>query len=115
MDEAIEQACVLFGNCGQSCIAGSRTYVHEDIYDKFVEGCVEYAKTIKVGNPMEEETTQGAVICKEQFDRILYYIDEGKKGGAKVVFGGERLGEKGYFVQPTIFAGVEDHMKIAQE
>ena len=114
IDFAVEQACILFGNCGQSCVAGSRTYVHESIYDKVVEGCVKYAANIKVGNPQDKETTQGAVISKEQFDRVLYYIEEGKKEGATVAFGGGRWGEKGYFVQPTVFVDVKDEMKIAR-
>ena len=115
VDFAVEQACILFGNCGQSCVAGSRTYVHEDIYDKVVEGCVKYAKNIKVGDPQDKTTTQGAVICKEQFDKILYYLEEGKKEGAVVVTGGGRWGEKGFFIEPTVFTNVQDHMKIAKE
>jgi len=115
IDFAVNQACIVFGNCGQSCIAGSRTYVHESIYDKFVEGCIKYAEGIKVGHPQEKETVQGAIVCKEQFDRILYYIGEGVKEGAKIATGGERWGKKGYYIKPTIFTGVEDHMKIARE
>ncbi len=64
LDFAVNQACIVFGNCGQSCVAGSRTYVHESIYDKFVEGCVKYASTIKVGDPQDLETTQGAIVSK---------------------------------------------------
>lgn len=92
VDFAVQQACILFGNCGQSCVAGSRTYVHESIYDKVVEGCVKYAQSIKVGDPQDKNTTQGAVICKEQFDKILYYLEEGKKEGATVATGGGRWG-----------------------
>ena len=115
IEDAVEQACIVFGNCGQSCIAGSRTYVHESIYDKFVEGCVKRVSGIKVGDPQNKETTQGAIVSKEQFERIMYYIGEGKKEGATVVFGGERVGEKGYFIQQTIFSNVQDHMRIARE
>ena len=64
LDEAVEQACVVFSNAGQSCIAGSRTFVHESIYDKFVEKAVKIAKGIKVGDPMKEDTEQGAQISK---------------------------------------------------
>lgn len=104
IDKSIEQACMLFfNNNGQSCVAGSRTFVHESIYDKFVEGCIKVAEGITVGDPMEKSNTLGAIVSKEQFDRILYYIEEGKKAGAKAVTGGHRVGEKGYFVKPTIF------------
>lgn len=64
---------------------------------------------------MDEDTQQGPQISQEQFNKILYYIDSGVKEGAKVVTGGKRVGEKGYFIAPTIFSEVEDHMKIAKE
>jgi aldehyde dehydrogenase (NAD+) len=115
IDFAVQQACILFGNCGQSCIAGSRTYVHESIYDKVVEGCINYAKGIKVGDPQDKTTVQGAIVSKEQFERILYYIEEGKKEGANCAAGGARWGEKGYFIQPTVFTDVTDNMRIAKE
>ena len=115
MDEAIEQACVLFSNAGQSCVAGSRTFVHESIYDEFVKRAAKVAEGIKVGDPMDESSTQGAIISKEQFEKILGYIESGVKDGAKIVTGGKRIGEVGYFVQPTVFADVQDSMKIAKE
>ena len=92
VDFAVQQACILFGNCGQSCVAGSRTYVHQSIYDKVVEGCIKYAQSIKVGDPQDKETVQGAIVSKEQFERILYYIEEGKKEGATLAAGGSRWG-----------------------
>ena len=73
------------------------------------------AESIKVGDPMEEDTQQGAQISKEQFDKILGYIDSGKKEGARLVTGGNRHGKAGYFIEPTIFADVKDEMKIARE
>ncbi len=79
LEEACDQACIVFGNAGQSCVAGSRTFVHESIYEKFVEGAVKRAQAIKVGHPMDESSMQGAIVSKEQFDRIMYYIEEGKK------------------------------------
>lgn len=80
-----------------------------------MEGCIKYAENIKVGDPLDTATTQGAVVNKEQFDRILYYIGEGVKEGATVATGGGRWGEKGYFIKPTIFTNVQDHMRIARE
>jgi len=70
---------------------------------------------MKVGDPQDKETVQGAIVSKEQFERVLYYIEEGKKEGAKVVAGGTRWGEKGYFIRPTVFVDVKDSMKIARE
>lgn len=115
LDEAVEQACIVFSNAGQSCIAGSRTFVHEDIYDKFVEKAISIAKGIKVGDPMNEDTDQGAQITKEQFDKIMNYIELGAKEGATIAVGGKRVGNVGYFIEPTIFTNVEDHMTIAKE
>ena len=115
IDEAVEQACVVFSNAGQSCVAGSRTFVHESIYDKFVEKAVKIAESIKVGDPMKDDTEQGAQISKEQFDKILRYIEMGQKQGAKIAAGGKRHGKIGYFIQPTVFVNVEDHMTIAKE
>lgn len=63
---------------------------------------------------MLEDSQQGAIVSKEQFDRIMYYIEEGKKEGAKIACGGKRVGEKGYFIEPTIFTDVEDNMRIAK-
>ena len=116
IDYAVEQAhFALFFNQGQCCCAGSRTYVEEGIYDKFVEASVERAKKRSVGDPFDLNVEQGPQIDKEQMDKILEHVDSGKKEGAKLLTGGERLGDKGYFVQPTIFSDVQDDMRIAQE
>ncbi|CAF9903782.1 MAG: Aldehyde dehydrogenase [Gomphillus americanus] len=119
-DADIEQAIswVNFGiymNHGQCCCAGSRIYVQEEIYDKFLEAFKARAKKNVVGLPHEANTFQGPQVSKVQFDRIMGYIDEGKKAGAKVEIGGERHGNEGYFIQPTIFSGVSEDMKIMQE
>ena len=116
LDAAIEGAYFgLFFNQGQCCCAGSRLMVEEKIYDKFVEKLVAKAKSQKVGDPFEMETTQGPQVSEEQFNRIIGYIDAGKKEGAKLLTGGARCGSEGYFIQPTVFEGVRDDMKIAQE
>ena len=75
----------------------------------------ERANTIKVGDPLDEKTYMGPVVSEEQFDRVLSYIDIGKGEGARLVAGGGRIGDRGYFVQPTIFADVDNRMRIAQE
>ena len=115
LNEAAEQASIVFSNAGQSCVAGTRTFVHESLYDEFIKRVQKIAEGIKVGDPMDEETCQGAQISKEQFDKILGYIDCGVAEGARLITGGKRHGDCGYFIQPTIFADVKDDMKIAKE
>ncbi|RMZ77731.1 hypothetical protein DV738_g4277, partial [Chaetothyriales sp. CBS 135597] len=105
----------IFFNHGQCCCAGSRIYVQSGIYDKFVEAFK--ARTAKnvVGDPFGKDTFQGPQVSQLQFDRIMGYIASGKEAGAKVEIGGERHGDKGYFIQPTIFSNVSEDMKIMQE
>merc|ERR1712000_663167 len=105
----------IFFNHGQCCCAGSRVYVQSGIYDKFVQRFKERATQNKVGDPFHADTFQGPQVSQLQYDRIMGYIQEGKKSGATVVTGGERHGDKGYFIQPTIFSDVTEDMKIMQE
>ena len=115
-DKAVAQSTLsLFFNAGQCCIAGSRTYVHSSIYDKYVEKVVESVKCIKLGNPLDPSTDQGPLVNREQMDRVLSYVEHGKADGAKLLTGGKRHGSKGFFVEPTVFAGVTDSMRIAKE
>jgi aldehyde dehydrogenase (NAD+) len=105
----------IFFNHGQCCCAGSRVYVQEGIYDKFVTRFKERAQKNVVGDPFDAATFQGPQVSKVQFDRVMEYIDAGKKAGATVETGGARKGEKGYFIEPTIFSNVKDEMTIMQE
>ncbi|KAK9457225.1 aldehyde dehydrogenase domain-containing protein [Dipodascopsis uninucleata] len=105
----------IFYNGGQCCCAGSRIYVQEGIYDQVVEAFRKRAAANKVGNPFDEETFQGAQVSKVQFDRIMSYVDIGKKEGATVEVGGIRHGDEGYFIKPTIFSNVTEDMRIMQE
>lgn len=105
----------IFFNHGQCCCAGSRIYVQDSIYNKFLQRFKERAAANKLGDPFHEDTFQGPQVSQLQFDRIMSYIDAGKKAGAKVEIGGERHGDKGYFIQPTIFSNVKEDMKIVQE
>jgi aldehyde dehydrogenase (NAD+) len=105
----------LFFNQGQCCCAGSRIFVQEKIYKDFVEHSVERAKKRTVGDPFDPNNEQGPQIDCEQMDKILDLISSGKKEGAKLCTGGARVGDKGYFVQPTIFSDVKDNMRIAKE
>jgi len=105
----------LFFNQGQVCTASSRLFVNEKIYDKFVQKSKEASLSIKVGDPKKEDTFQGPQVSEEQFKKVLSYIEEGKKSGAKLECGGERLGNEGYFIKPTVFSNVDDKMKIYNE
>ncbi|KAG6010245.1 Aldehyde dehydrogenase [Claviceps maximensis] len=119
-DADIEQAIswVNFGiyyNHGQCCCAGTRIFVQEGIYDKFLEAFKKRAESNKVGDPFAEDTFQGPQVSQLQYDRIMEYIKSGKDEGATVEVGGGRHGDKGYFIQPTIFSNVRSDMKIMQE
>lgn len=105
----------IFYNHGQCCCAGSRIYVQDGIYDKFVKQFSERAAKNVVGDPFHKDTFQGPQVSQVQFDRIMSYIVAGKDAGAKVETGGNRKGEKGYFIEPTIFSNVTEDMKIMQE
>ncbi|XP_033760284.1 aldehyde dehydrogenase X, mitochondrial-like isoform X2 [Pecten maximus] len=105
----------IMNNHGQNCCAGSRTLVEESIYDEFVEKSKQMAEFRSVGDPFEESTQQGPQVDEEQFNKILSYVEAGKVEGAKLEFGGERHGDKGYFVKPTVFSNVTNEMRIARE
>jgi aldehyde dehydrogenase (NAD+) len=116
MDKAVEGSHqALFFNQGQCCCAGSRTFVEEKCYDEFVSKSVERAKKRTVGNPFDKNTEQGPQVDQEQFNKVMGYIDAGKKDKAKLMTGGNRVGDKGYFIEPTVFADVQDDMTIARE
>lgn len=116
MENAVEGAHFgLFFNMGQCCCAGSRTFVQDTIYDEFVARSGERAKKRTIGDPFDLDVEQGPQIDKEQMDKILAFIESGKSQGAHLVAGGHRAGDKGYFIEPTVFANVRDDMKIAKE
>jgi aldehyde dehydrogenase (NAD+) len=96
-------------------MAGTRVFVHENIYDKFVSRAVEMAKAKKIGAPFEEGVENGPLISQLQMDKVLNYIDLGQKEGAKLLCGGKRIKRDGYFVETTVFADVTDDMTIAKE
>ena len=105
----------LFFNQGQCCCAGSRLFVEQSIHDKFVEKVVARAKTRQLGDPFDTKTTQGPQVDQDQFQKIMSYIDKGKSEGATCLTGGSRFGDKGYFINPTIFTNVKDDMAIARD
>lgn len=115
-DLALQQSAVgLFFNAGQCCIAGSRTYVHSSLYDRYVEAIGKVSQKIKLGHSLASDTEQGPLVSEEQMNRVLSYIDHGKKDGAKLISGGKRWGSKGWHVEPTVFADVQDNHRIAKE
>jgi len=115
LDHAIETAHFgLFFNQGQCCCAGSRTFVEASIYDEFVERSTERAKKRTIGDPFSN-VEQGPQVDETQMNKILDLIKNGQSQGAKMTTGGKRYGDKGFFVEPTVFADVTDSMKIARE
>ncbi len=109
----------IFAATGQTCIAGSRLLVQESIHDQFLEKLVAFAKTARMGNPMDRDTQIGPVTNQPQLEKILKYIDIAKGEGARTELGGSRASRpecgNGWFVEPTIFSGVKNSMRIAQE
>ncbi|MSR32173.1 MAG: aldehyde dehydrogenase family protein [Gemmataceae bacterium] len=116
MEQAVAGAFhAIYFHCGQCCTAGSRLFIEQKIHKEFVERLAAKAKQRKVGNPLDEATEQGPQVSQEQLDKILRYVDIGEREGARLVTGGSRKGNKGYFVEPTIFDGVRDSMTIAKD
>lgn len=116
VDEAVQIAHdALFSNHGQNCCAGSRTFVQAKIYDEFVKKATEVAKKRTVGDPFSDGTAQGPQVDQPSIKKILDLINSGVKEGAKLQTGGKRLGNIGYFVEPTVFSDVKDNMRIAKE
>ena len=105
----------LFFNQGQCCCAGSRVFVDERVHDEFLEKLTGLARKRRVGPPLEIATEQGPQVDQAQFDKIMSYIDKGNAEGATCVTGGNRVGDRGYFIEPTIFDGVTDAMSIARD
>ncbi|GLJ48730.1 hypothetical protein SUGI_1027600 [Cryptomeria japonica] len=116
VEEAIKIAhMAVYANMGQVCCAGSRVFVQEGIYDEFVKKAVERAKKQMIGDPFLPGVEHGPQIDKAQFDKILEYIEFGKKEKATLLTGGQIWGDRGFYIEPTIFCDVKDTMKIAQE
>ncbi|MGE7761450.1 aldehyde dehydrogenase family protein [Peribacillus sp. NPDC097895] len=120
LDAAIERSFYgLFTHKGEKCSAPTRLFAQREIYDEVVGKIAEYAKNYKCGDPFDPASDQGAQVSEQHMESILNYIESGKEQGARIVAGGERdttgSNAKGYFIKPTIFADVDNKMKIAQE
>ncbi|MCG8273429.1 aldehyde dehydrogenase family protein [Aquamicrobium sp. NLF2-7] len=116
IDAAVKAASAgIFFNTGQVCSAGSRILVHHSIHDEVVERLAARAQTTRIGNPQDTSTGMGPLVSEVQMKRVLDYIEIGRNEGAALVTGGSRHGDAGYFVEPTVFAGVRHEMRISQE
>lgn len=108
-------ANAIFFNHGQCCCAGSRLYVHQDIFDDVCQGIGEEADKIQVGDGMEASTAMGPLVSREQFDRVTGFLDRGRDAGAQAVCGGTALEREGYFVKPTVLINTNESMEVVQE
>jgi phenylacetaldehyde dehydrogenase len=108
-------ANAIFFNAGQVCVAGSRLYAHRDIFDKLIEGVAEAAQGWTVGPSLDPETRMGPLVSDEQHQRVLDYIEQGRKAGASVVTGGGAAGSEGYYVNPTVLVDVNPDMSVVRE
>ena len=116
IDDAVAGAFhAIYFHGGQCCTAGSRLFVEEKVREEFVAKLAAKSKERKIGDPLDPQTEQGPQVSQDQMDKILGYVDLGQKQGAKLVTGGQRVGDAGFFVQPTIFDGVKDEMAIASD
>jgi phenylacetaldehyde dehydrogenase len=102
-------------NSGQACTAGSRLYIHEDIYDRVLEGVAAYAESLKLGHGLDGVSNLGPLISEKQFNRVSGLLQTGVSEGASVVTGGDRVGDRGYFVRPTVLTGVTPEMTVYRE
>jgi len=116
MDKAVigsAQAWVF--NSGQACVAGSRMFVEDKIFDEFTAGVAQVASSLKVGSGFDPEVQLGPLISQEQFDRVTGYLAQGASDGARTITGGNRIGDVGYFVEPTVLVDVREEMSIVRE
>ena len=115
-DSAIAGAAnAIFFNHGQCCSAGSRLYVQKDRFDEVVAGVADIAKAIKLGDGMEAATQMGPLVSDEQLQRVTGFLESGRSEGATALTGGGRLGDKGYFVEPTVLTNTRPDMRVVRE
>jgi len=116
MDVAISgTSSAIFFNMGQCCTAGSRLYAHKRVFDRLMQGVADNAGKIRVGHGLDPQTQLGPLVSDEQLKRVTGYLDAGRQQGAKVVTGGGRVGDQGYFVQPTVLTDTKPDMSVIRE
>ncbi|HEX6358640.1 aldehyde dehydrogenase family protein [Actinophytocola sp.] len=102
-------------NHGQSCVAGTRLFVEDSIFEEFTQGVAEFASQVKIGPGLDPTSQLGPVVSQEQLDRITGYLDQGRADGARALTGGQRVGDTGYYVEPTVLVDVRDDMSVVRE
>ncbi|MEE6480159.1 hypothetical protein FKM82_012477 [Ascaphus truei] len=116
LDKAIRMGMgAVFFNKGENCIAAGRLFVEESIHDEFVRRVVEEIKKMKIGDPLDRSTDHGPQNHKAHMEKLLEYCETGVKEGATLVYGGRQVPRPGFFMEPTVFTNVEDHMYLAEE
>ncbi|MDQ6679068.1 MAG: aldehyde dehydrogenase family protein [Acidobacteriota bacterium] len=116
LDQAIAGAAsAIFFNQGQVCCAGSRLYIEKPVFDRVVEGIADRAKKIRVRAGLDPESDMGPLVSQEQLERVCGYLDTGRTEGARAVAGGAKIGDRGYFVQPTVLVGMPHESRVHQE
>ena len=116
LEQAIPAAAMaVFFNSGQTCTAVTRLYVEDKVYDQVIEGIAGVAKSLKVGPGLDEDTVVGPVISERQLNRVQSYIDKGREEGGEIVVGGNQIGDKGFFIEPTLIAQTTNDMTVVKE
>ena len=116
LESAIAGAAnAIFFNHGQCCCAGSRLYADASVYDDVVQGVTDHAKQINVGSGLDPDSDMGPLVSQEQFERVTGYLESGRREGAETLVGGDRVGDRGYFVAPTVLAKTNPKMKVEAE
>lgn len=116
IDAAVQTTAFgVFGNSGQACVAGSRIYVHSSVHDEYVSKLAKMAESLKVGAGSEADTFIGPLISQKQLSRVLGYIESGRRDGAEIVTGGDRVGDAGFYVAPTVLTQTRSDMAVVRE
>lgn len=116
LEKAIPAAAMaVFFNSGQTCTAVTRLYVHESVRDAVLEGIAKVARNVKVGYGFEDDVAMGPLVSARQFDRVSSYIERGRNEGGEILCGGGRIGDRGYFIEPTVIGGTDNSMTIVRE
>jgi len=105
----------IFFNSGQVCTAASRLYVHQDVYQQVIDGIVEFTQSLVIGDGFKEDVTIGPLISEKQMKRVLGFIEQGREEGGEVLVGGNRIGDSGYFIEPTVIGNTHNQMTIVRE
>ena len=116
LDKAIASAARgIFSNSGQICVAGSRLYAHSSVYERVMEGLAKRAQEVRVGPGIEPGVEMGPLVSKNQLARVSGFVEQGRADGAEIVAGGERIGTKGYFIQPTVLSETDASMSVVRD